>query len=120
MSSQKIDSKWSEAIRIRSIRMGVDVAFIVTGGKAHIGAAATAYWSEDGNVRVNALSLPGHREEELAAELATMASRSLRRTVAVVAGLHFEQPTKQDIEAIVAEARNKMKQVLNGESGTTE
>jgi hypothetical protein len=94
--------------------------FIVTGGKAHIGAVATAYWTEDGNVRVNALSLPGHREEELASELATMAAHSLKRTVAVLAGLHFEQPTKQDIDAIVGAARNKMKQALNGWRGATE
>lgn len=114
MSSQKIDSKWSEAIRIRSTRMGEDVAFIVTGGKAHIGAVATAYWSEDGNVRVHTMSLPGHREEELAIELATKAAFSMKRTVAVLAGIHFEQPTKQDIEAIVAAARNKMVQALEG------
>ena len=100
-------------VTIRAIDMGQDVVFLVTGGAAHIGAAATAmYHPEERTVRVDTLALPGHREGELAAELAEMAARSLECTVAVLAGIHLHQPTRQEIEAVVAEARRQMRQLV--------
>lgn len=108
------------AIEIQILTMGMDVVFMVTGGTAHIGAAATAYVTEDRDVRTDVLSLPGHREGELAAELAKTAALALDRTVAVLAGIHLDQPCKQDIEDIVAEARWKMRQVLDQWKDRTE
>ncbi|MEX2415556.1 MAG: hypothetical protein WD424_05380 [Paenibacillaceae bacterium] len=102
-----------EKIEIRSHSMGLDIVFMVTGGTAHIGAMATAYVTEDRTVRTEVLSLPGHREGELAAELAQMASLALERTVAVLVGIHLHQPTKQDIETIVVEANRQMRHVLD-------
>jgi len=92
--------------------MGQDVVFLVTGGTAHIGAVATAYVSEARTVHTDIIALPGHREGDLAVELAKMAAESLNRTVAVLAGIHLERPTKQEIEAVVAQARSKMSEVL--------
>lgn len=100
-------------VKIRAIDMGQDVVFLLTGGAAHIGAAATAMYNpEERTVRVDTLALPGHREGELAAELAGMAARSLECTVAVLAGIHLHQPTSQEIEAVVAEARSQMRQLV--------
>ena len=99
-------------IEITSYGIGQDVVFLVTGGAAHIGATATAYVSEDRNVYTEVIALPGHREGELAAEFATMAAKSLNRTIVVLAGIHLEQPTKQEIEAIVAQARCRMMETL--------
>lgn len=106
-------SKPSEGIQIRSYMMGQDVVFMVTGGTAHFGAAATAYVSDDRIISTAALSLPGHREEELAVELAKLAARVLNCTVAVLVGIHLEQPSLQDIISIVAEAITKMRQLLD-------
>lgn len=99
-------------IDIRSDRMGQDVVFLVTGGTAHIGAVATAYVSEARTVRMDVIALPGHREGDLAVELATLAAESLNRTVAVLVGIHLERPTKQEIYAVVAQARSKMTEML--------
>lgn len=120
MSDQKNVSKRSETIEIRSLTMGLDVVFMVTGGTAHLGAAATAYVTEDQNVRTDVLSLPGHLEGNLAAELAKMAVLALERTVAVLVGIHLDQPSKQDIENIVEEAKRKMRQVLDQWKNRTE
>ncbi|WEK56018.1 MAG: hypothetical protein P0Y55_08210 [Candidatus Cohnella colombiensis] len=92
--------------------MGHDIVFLVTGGTAHIGSIATAYVGGDGGVYTDVLTLPGHREGELAVDLAKMAAHSLGRTVAVLVGIHLEQPSRQDIEDIVAEAKRKMKDRL--------
>lgn len=108
-------SNHSETVVIRRFMMGKDVVFLVTGGTAHIGAAATAYVTNRRDVRVEVLALPGHREGALAAELAETASRTLGRTVAVLAGIHLDRPSRQDIEQVVAEAKRKMRQII----GTT-
>jgi hypothetical protein len=102
-----------ETVEIRPFMMGRDVVFLVTGGTAHIGASATAYVTNDQDVQVEVLALPGHREGPLAAELAETACRTLGRTVAVLAGIHLDQPSRQDIETVVAEAKRKMSQMLD-------
>lgn len=102
------------AIQIRSAEMGEDLVLLVTGGKAHIGAAATAYFTGERELRIQAGVLPGHREGELAAELAELAARTCNRTVTVVAGIHLDHPSRQDIMDIVEEARRAMKQYLGG------
>ncbi|WP_027084649.1 hypothetical protein [Cohnella panacarvi] len=100
-------------IEIRTFVMGNDVVFLVAGGTAHIGAMATAWISSEAPfVQSYSLALPGHREGELAVELAELASRTLNRTVAVLAGIHLERPSKQAIEAIVEKARNGMRETL--------
>jgi len=100
-------------IHIQRVSVGEDMVFLVTGGKAHIGALATAYMTTDRAIHVDVMSLPNHREAELAADLAHMASRTLNRTVAVLVGIHLNQPSKQDIEDILAEATSTMKLVLD-------
>ncbi|THF83327.1 prenylated flavin chaperone LpdD [Cohnella fermenti] len=100
-------------IDIRRVSMGRDVVFIVTGGTAHLGAAAVACGEDGRIVHASAWKLPGHREEELAAELAAMAALSLGRTVAVLAGIHLDRPTRLEIEEAVAAARSRMRQALD-------
>jgi hypothetical protein len=105
--------EYKNLISIRTYHMGQDLVFIVTGGTAHIGAMATAYMSDDQTVHTDALIMPGHREGELAVELARMASYGLKRTVAVLVGIHLDQPTKQEIEDIVIDAIRTMSQYLD-------
>jgi hypothetical protein len=100
-------------IHIHTYHMGQDLVFLVTGGTSHIGAMATAYMSDDQIVHSDVLIVPGHREGELAVELARMACCVLKRTVAVLVGIHLDQPTKQEIEDIVIEAIRTMAQFLD-------
>jgi hypothetical protein len=102
----------ADTVEIRFFRMGRDAVFLVTGGTAHLGAVAIAYSPDGRDARAEVLSLPGHREGELAAGLARMASEALGCAVAVLAGIHLHQPSRRDIERVVAEARRKMEQVL--------
>jgi hypothetical protein len=101
-----------KTVNIQVLFMGEDVVFLVTGGRPHLGAVATAYVSGGKVARVDVLSLPYHKEAELATVLGEMASLVLGRTVAVLVGIHLEHPSWQDIEDIVEESKNKMKQIL--------
>ncbi|MNC61232.1 hypothetical protein D3C75_1111630 [compost metagenome] len=51
------------------------------------------------------IGLPGHKEAELARELADTACRRLGKTVTVVAGIHIDHATPAEIRAMVAETR---------------
>ncbi|MNZ83739.1 hypothetical protein D3C78_1024760 [compost metagenome] len=112
MSGQNIDARRMETVDVRMSAMGQDRVFHISGGTAHIGAIATAYLAHEGNAVVEVITLPGHRETELAAELAELAALSLKCSVAVVVGIHLDSPTREDIMAVVEEARTKMKKLL--------
>jgi gallate decarboxylase subunit D len=91
-------------LTIRTIRAGRDYVWLVTGGVAHIGASAVAYW-EGQEVRTDIISVPSHKEAALAGELAELACRRLGSTVTVVAGIHIDDASKDEILAIVEHVR---------------
>jgi len=70
----------------------------ITGGKAHIGAAALAtYDCTHGRASASVLSAPGHREEQVTLDAARTITRHTRRTAVVVAGLHYRDITVEEI-----------------------
>lgn len=91
-------------LTIRTIEAGGDYVVLVTGGQAHIGATAVAYPAE-GGVHTEVIGLPGHKEAELARELAELACSRLGQAVTVVAGIHIDNATLAEIRAMVAETR---------------
>ena len=81
-------------IVLNARRQGGDCLVSVTGGDApHIGAAALC---ADGEIR--RLDRNGHREGELAAELA--------ERVCAVCGIHFDGISRAEIASVVAAVRD--------------
>lgn len=99
-------------LEIETIRLGRDVLLKITGGVAHIGAAATAYQMED-ETKVATHVVPGHREGELAAQIAARFAQVLQRTVTVVMGIHIDHATKEDIRLIVETVEKMAEQELH-------
>jgi len=91
-------------LSVRTIQAGRDYVWLVTGGDEHIGAVAVSYW-KDGEVITELETVPTHKEGELARELAELASRRLKATVTVIAGIHIDQASKEEIAYIVEEVR---------------
>ena len=86
----------------RPARQGGDCLVSVTGGDApHIGAAALC---ADGEIR--RLDRNGHREGELAAELAERAASELGCCVCAVCGIHFDGISRAEIASVVAAVRD--------------
>ena len=98
-------------IRLRAVPMGDDLALLISGGREHIGAVATAYREGDG-VKVETHVLPGHREGELAAETARLAALSLNCTVTVAMGIHQDEATREEIDHIVGTVRRLVEKEL--------
>ncbi len=91
-----IASRGRISLLMRGRRIGRDLLVELFGGDAHIGAIALAWPGSRGN----ALSSPGHREQELASRIASLLANSLACDVAVVAGIHYDCITKGEIEAV--------------------
>lgn len=98
-------------MNLQTYRVGEDYVFHLTGGKAHIGAVATAY-VDNGEVKVELITVPGHREDELASELARVACEKYRQTVTAIVGIHIDHATREEIIQMVQVARSLIQEVI--------
>ncbi|WP_459477806.1 prenylated flavin chaperone LpdD [Clostridium saccharoperbutylacetonicum] len=99
-------------ISVESHFVGKDVIFIVTGGLAHIGAVATAYFDEKG-VTVSCKQLPHHKEGELATQMAEKAASKLQINVTVIVGIHIDNATYKQIVQLVEVAQREFDKEIN-------
>lgn len=90
-----------EDIKLQAVPMGRDLAILITGGAAHIGATSTAYWSGE-KIEVSTSAVPGHKEHVLTAGMARQAAQELRRTVTVIMGIHYDDLSKAEIVEVSA------------------
>lgn len=95
------------------IAMGEDLCVAVTGGdRPHLGSVALAV-PHPGitdpdlpSATVSTLNVPGHRDDQIANQMAKALSASLGRHVAVLCGVHFDHYSPQlaaDAEQAAAE-----------------
>ncbi len=88
-------------------QVGDDLVVLLTGGKAHVGAVAIAQPrpslrdpdqpSSTGSV----ITLLGHKEDAVAKSMAEALSGRLVRNVVVVAGIHWDALTGEDIATVM-------------------
>lgn len=84
--------------------MGRDFSVCVSGGdRPHIGGTALAWVDEPMGEAI--ASAPGHREVELAEEIAVLIRDKLRVNVAVVCGIHYDGASPDDIRTICQAVR---------------
>lgn len=96
-------------------RIGRDYLFTISGGQIdsgpHIGAVAVAFWA-GGELKIETLELPSHKEGELAHESALLAAEKLTATCTVICGIHIDQATDEQINEIVQYVRKGFKNLL--------
>jgi succinyl-CoA synthetase alpha subunit len=92
------------------VSCGQDLCILVSGGdRPHIGAAALGAWtdrafnSEKKTATASVISVPGHKEAQLALEAAEKLSKTLQRTVLVTAGIHIDDIDSELIDRVVVE-----------------
>jgi len=92
------------AIRLQAIPMGVDWCLILTGGDApHLGAAAVAQArprpaGEGSGSSVSVITLPGHKEDLPAREMAGRVAAVTGANVAVCCGIHLDGISPAEIQ----------------------
>jgi hypothetical protein len=82
--------------------IGDDCLVTITGGKEHVGSVAVASFHEEmGRAYSSVLTLPGHREDRIAKESSEKIAKELQKRVVVVAGIHLDDITSDEIEKII-------------------
>ena len=83
-------------------RIGEDLIVYLFNDAGHIGAVAVADYSEEENrASVSVITRPGHKEDALASDAAHKICNSVRKSVCVIAGIHVDNITKEEIAEIL-------------------
>jgi hypothetical protein len=80
--------------------VGDDYLCRIHGGDRHIGAVALSEWRST-RATTECLVVSGHKERDIAVHAARLLCAASRRSVACVAGIHFDSLSRIEIEAIV-------------------
>jgi len=89
------------AVRLELVAQGRDLLVLITGGAAHVGAAAVARPEADGGP-AGSLVLPPHKEGPLAERCAALLAEAAGCACVAVAGIHQDDATAAEIRAICA------------------
>ena len=105
----RLTSDGPHALSFTVERAGRDLLCHVHGGEAHVGSVALSEW-RDGRAHTRCLSAEGHKEEAIARHAAHTLCAATRCSVACVAGIHFDEISRAEIEAISAAAYSLARQ----------
>jgi hypothetical protein len=88
------------------ILTGKDVIVIVSGGREHIGAVgvslpALSHVSGELSSSTSVITVAPHKEDVVVKLIGERLAKSLNRTVSVIAGIHFDNLKKEDIDTIL-------------------
>ena len=99
----RLTSDGPHALTFSVERAGRDLLCRVHGGEVHIGATALSEW-RGGRAHTQCLSAEGHREDAIARHAAHTLCAAVRCNVTCVAGIHFDEISRADIDLISANA----------------
>lgn len=82
-------------------KLGEDYLLTLIGGKKHAGAVAVGLFDEKSRrASSSVITLPGHREEQLALDGAKRVSRATGKTSVFVVGIHVDNISPEEIKEI--------------------
>lgn len=91
-------------LRLDLLPQGRDWLALLHGGAAHIGATALALPPQEhvaGDEAALSLGRPGHREDELARQVAGKLAQAAGRAVCCCAGIHYAAITPEEIRDVL-------------------
>ncbi len=91
------------SVRLELREFGRDLILHIGGGAVHAGAVAVSHSGGlGGEPATELITTPGHKEGPLAREAARTLAAASGRTCVVVAGIHLDDATGEEIDAVVA------------------
>ena len=94
--------------------MGSDLVVRIYNQGAHVGAVALGdydYGQERASVSV--ITRLGHKDDALAGEAAYLLSKSIRRPVCVIAGVHVDNISTEEVDKILANAKLAIGKIID-------
>jgi hypothetical protein len=100
-------------IILEAKKVGDDYLLTLTGGREHVGAVAVGLFDEKSQrASSSVITLPGHREEQLALQGARQVSRATRKTTVFVAGIHQDNISPEEITDVVSAAEEMVENFI--------
>ena len=94
--------------------LGSDLVVRIYNQNAHIGAVAVGeYDYEHERASVSVITRLGHKDDALAGEAAYLLSKSTKRPVCVIAGVHLDNITREEIDKILANTKSAISEIIN-------
>ena len=94
--------------------MGSDLVVRIYNQGAHVGAVALGdYDHEHERASTSVVTRLGHKVDALAKEAAYLLSKSMRRPVCVIAGVHLDNITGAEIDEILANTRLAVREIID-------
>jgi len=116
----KIESTFDSISLVVSYeRVGIDLQVTIFGGdEHHIGGVAFAYptkshYRDATTVSVNTITAPGHKDYIVANSAAEKICKALSVPVLVSVGIHVDNVTKEQIDAIIKEVDSMIAQLIS-------
>jgi hypothetical protein len=101
-------------INVTVTSMGSDLVVRIYNQNAHIGAVAIGdYDGEHQRASVSLITRLGHKEDALAREAAYLLSKSIRRPVCVIAGVHLDNITGEEIDEILVNTKTAISEIIS-------
>jgi gallate decarboxylase subunit D len=89
-------------VTLQASYLGNDLAVCIFNDAAHIGAVAVGEFDfEHGRASVSVVTRLGHKDDALAQKAAYLISKTTRKAVCVMAGVHLDDITPEEISAIL-------------------
>ncbi len=94
-------------------KLGDDYLLTLMGGKEHAGAVAVGVFDEKSRrASSSVISLPGHREEQIALQGARHVSKATRQTTVFIVGIHLDDITPEEIMDTVSVSDEMVKSFI--------
>lgn len=92
-------------VSITAHTMGCDLVVSIFNTAAHIGAVAVGEWDgEHERASVSVITRLGHKDDAIAQRAAYLITNATKKPVCVIAGVHLEQITLDEIDKILENA----------------
>ena len=105
-------------VSLHAVTSGDDLTVIIGGGvKPHIGSVVIACPNKSKNVKYTIWTDEGHKDNIVAEDSATELIKSIgfNRNVVVIAGLHIDHATKEDINRLVKNSNSLVDNLLKSD-----
>jgi len=101
-------------VNIMVSSVGSDLVVRIYNQNAHIGAVAIGdYDYEHERASVSVITRLGHKDDVLAWEAAYLLGKSIRRPVCVIAGVHLDDITKEEMDQILSNTKIAVSEIID-------
>lgn len=93
--------------------MGSDIVVCIYNENAHIGAVALGeYDHKEGRASTSVVTRLGHKDDAVAQKAAYLISKSTKKVVCVIAGIHIDNISKKEIDQVLENADRLVSELI--------